>query len=358
MAKIVSSIVKANKNYVKKSISRLSTRLTLIAAAPYATLVAPPLNPIPIPLIRGFSALTRSHEILDSYYYSRDYKIPNLNPCHHLFFGVVEPEPNSPGARFEASCADLKQLLPLAWSHDPLTTLKLIRNLMVPYHTDNGDQKFNKAFYLSMNWLHQNHPKTFISNLAPFTEVYGNFFFLAKMLCFLLEGQKFLERYEHDPDYKLLYDSVCDFFVENLECDIEKLKRQKLKHPDINPGMDNLFGRNISMAGNSFFDYDMRPISMFQSIAVKLFPRESDPEFQGLEEADYKGRVWSQFYEVLGPLARASDTQYEYRDPIEPPAHKTYLERLKADKSKLRADALLPNQIIALCAPLGFREGG
>ncbi|PQQ11806.1 uncharacterized protein Pyn_08225 [Prunus yedoensis var. nudiflora] len=70
-------------------------------------------------------------------------------------------------------------------------------------------------------------------------------------------------------------------------------------------------------------------------------------EFQGLEEADYKGRVRSQLYEVLDPLAHACNTQYEYRDPIEPPAHKTYLELLKADKSKLRADALLPNQIIA-----------
>ncbi|CAB4298207.1 unnamed protein product [Prunus armeniaca] len=168
------------------------------------------------------------------------------------------------------------------------------------------------------------------------------------MLCFLLEGQKFLERYEHDPHYKLLYDSVCDFFVENLKSDIEKLKRQKLKHPDIYPGMDNLFGRSISMAGYSYFDYpNMCPISMFRSIAVKLFPRESDPEFQGLEEADYKGRVWSQLFEVLAPLAHACGTQYEYRDPIEPPAHKTYLERLKAEKSKLRADALLPHQIIA-----------
>lgn len=140
------------------------------------------------------------------------------------------------------------------------------------------------------------------------------------------------------------------FFVENLKSDIEKLKRQKLKHPDIYLEMDNLFGRSISMAGYSCFDYpNMCPISMFRSIAVKLFPREPDPvcEFQGLEEADYKGRVWSQLFEVLAPLAHACGTQYEYRDPIEPPAHKTYLERLKADKSKLGADALLPHQIIA-----------
>ncbi|CAL8998042.1 unnamed protein product, partial [Prunus brigantina] len=107
------------------------------------------------------------------------------------------------------------------------------------------------------------------------------------------------------------------FVMENLKSDIEKLKRQKLKHPDIYLEMDNLFGRN--------------PVC----------------EFQGLEEADYKGRVWSQLFEVLAPLAHACGTQYEYRDPIEPPAHKTYLERLKADKSKLGADALLPHQIIA-----------
>ncbi|CAL9030541.1 unnamed protein product, partial [Prunus brigantina] len=47
----------------------------------------------------------------------------------------------------------LKQLLPLAWSHNPLTTLKLIFNVDSIRFCDTN-------FDTTLLWLHQNHPKT------------------------------------------------------------------------------------------------------------------------------------------------------------------------------------------------------
>ncbi|KAI5328038.1 hypothetical protein L3X38_027434 [Prunus dulcis] len=49
----------------------------------------------------------------------------------------------------------LKQQLPVPWSHNPLTTLKLmICNLYA------GKRYYLEAFETAASWLHHNHPKT------------------------------------------------------------------------------------------------------------------------------------------------------------------------------------------------------
>ncbi|VVA29914.1 PREDICTED: LOC18787508 [Prunus dulcis] len=75
----------------------------------------------------------------------------------------------------------LKQQLPVAWSHSPPITLKLIFN---------------------------NHPKTLLFNLPSLT------------------SQDASERLHHDPDYKLLHDRVMDLLAEELKSDIDLLKQQ------------------------------------------------------------------------------------------------------------------------------------
>ena len=57
---------------------------------------------------------------------------------------------------------DLIQRLELAWSHDPLTTLKLICNLRGVRGTGKSDKE---GFYTSSLWLHKSHPKTLALNL-------------------------------------------------------------------------------------------------------------------------------------------------------------------------------------------------
>ncbi|KAM1026549.1 hypothetical protein ACFX2J_039345 [Malus domestica] len=54
----------------------------------------------------------------------------------------------------------LKSLLPLAWSHDSLTTLKLICNLANRYGT-----REREFFHTALVWLHNNHPKTLACNI-------------------------------------------------------------------------------------------------------------------------------------------------------------------------------------------------
>ncbi|XP_034224756.1 uncharacterized protein LOC117634679 isoform X2 [Prunus dulcis] len=76
------------------------------------------------------------------------------DPCLDLFFNALRPE-----WRDANPClTHLEQLLPLAWSHNPLTTLKLIFTFN---SKDFSDTKFDTAVL----WLHHNHPKTLLRNL-------------------------------------------------------------------------------------------------------------------------------------------------------------------------------------------------
>ncbi|CAL2248865.1 unnamed protein product [Prunus armeniaca] len=56
----------------------------------------------------------------------------------------------------------MKQLLPLAWSHNPLTTLKLIFNVDSIRFCDTN-------FDTAVLWLHQNHPKTLFNTFLGST---------------------------------------------------------------------------------------------------------------------------------------------------------------------------------------------
>lgn len=90
MAKLLGT-VKANTNHAK-IISQVAARS--MAAPNYTTLAAPPE-------LKRFNS-----------------QAPATKRLPH------------PPAELEASLAHLKRLLPLAWFHNPLTTLKLIYNLL------------------------------------------------------------------------------------------------------------------------------------------------------------------------------------------------------------------------------------
>ncbi|KAF6161602.1 hypothetical protein GIB67_009481, partial [Kingdonia uniflora] len=91
---------------------------------------------------------------------------------------------------------------------------------------------------------------------------------------------KAVERYNHDLDYRFLHDTISELFTELLVSDLQLLKTGEL--------------RKISLASkwcpslNSSFD---RSTLLCESIARRVFPRNSYPEYEGIEEDHYAYRV-------------------------------------------------------------------
>ncbi|KAH0975418.1 hypothetical protein GBA52_017317 [Prunus armeniaca] len=253
----------------------------------------------------------------------------------------------------EASCTYLKQLLPLAWSHNPLTTLKLIcRKLKC------DGKSYEEAFYTAAYWLHHNHPDILLRNIPSIAGSFGRFPELVEVLYRVLEGRdgrrgtkkildmakKAAERYKRDPAYQMLHYRVTDVFVDCLKSDLEKLKESDINHND-----DQEDCEKITCAATCCFWFSYENCTatlLWESIAVKVFPRESYPEYQDVKEADYVDRVRNRLRkEVLVPLVnyyRLPNTSREMHFSVE-----KYLEEVKAGKSKTAADALLPNEILS-----------
>ncbi|RWR78950.1 hypothetical protein CKAN_00750400 [Cinnamomum micranthum f. kanehirae] len=161
------------------------------------------------------------------------------NPCLD-FFNMVEYTPPEM----------VRELLPRAWAHNPLTTLKLI------LHRRRPALCFDKeVFYTLVFWLHQNHPKTLTLNLRWFAQVGYTDHLLdilfheaarPDILKIEKEESEFLyrieiewkrilaekerlrpelarmavERYNSDSNYRFMYDKISDFLVKSLEIDI------------------------------------------------------------------------------------------------------------------------------------------
>ncbi|WJX62796.1 hypothetical protein P8452_47754 [Trifolium repens] len=96
------------------------------------------------------------------------------NPCLDFFFHVVPDTPSE----------TLLERLQLAWSQNPLTTLKLVCNLRGVRGTGKSDRE---GFYAAALWFHQHHPKTLASNV-PYLADFGYFKDLPEILYRLLEG--------------------------------------------------------------------------------------------------------------------------------------------------------------------------
>ncbi|KAM1760162.1 hypothetical protein ACFX12_003062 [Malus domestica] len=121
---------------------------------------------------------------------------------------------------------------------------------------------------------------------------------------------------------------------------------------------------------NASFD---RSTLLCESIARKLFPRKSYPEYQGMEEEEYLHKVRHRLRkEILVPFRKAMDLPEIYIaakqwDSIpynqvasmamkrykgkflehDGERFRKYLEDVKAGKAKITAGALLPHEIIA-----------
>ncbi|XP_021804429.1 uncharacterized protein LOC110748788 isoform X1 [Prunus avium] len=245
------SDVKADKTIVSQLTTRrleFQQKNTRRLVASYTTDVAPPPPP------PQSSALRRS--------VSKRTKTLG-NPCLDLYFRVL---PNT-----RAPYKYLDQLLPLAWSHDSLTTLKLICNLRDDY--DLG-KSYLQAFYRAALWLHHNHPKTLACNadtiVSEFSESVGTMNDLVEILYRLSKKDKnnTIAMANGNTDYRFLHDWVSDIFADYLREDIQNLEKQQEEILSSAAFFCPPVGSSLD-----------RATLLCESIARKVFPIES----QGLQ---------------------------------------------------------------------------
>lgn len=183
-------------------------------------------------------------------------------------------------------------------------------------------------------------------------------------------AKKVVERIRRDPDYRFLYDRVSDLFAHCLKSDMEFLNSGQFKKIGLSakwcPSLDSSFDRSMLLC---------------ESIARKVFPRESYPEYEGVEDAHYAYRVRDRLRkQVLVPLRKALELPEVYigaNDWESIPYNRVasvamklykekflkhdkdrfeaYLENVKVRKTTIAAGALLPHEIIAL---LNDGDGG
>lgn len=174
-------------------------------------------------------------------------------------------------------------------------------------------------------------------------------------------AKRALEKYNGDAKYMFLHDKIADYFGELLSADIEFLKSNKYK--------------KISLAAKWCPSLDLsydRATLICESIAKRVFPRETYVEYEGVEESHYAFRVRDRLRkEVLAPLRRALELPEVYMsakkwdslpyERVASVAMKLYskffvehdeerfsghIDNVKKGKAKIAAGALLPHEII------------
>lgn len=333
------------------------------------------------------------------------------NPCLDFFFHVVPDTPSD----------QLVQRLELAWIHDSLTTLKLVCNLRGVRGTGKSDKE---GFYAAVNWLQSKHPKTLALNVRAIAE-FGYFKDFPEILYRILEGsevrnrqkeelrvrkmekrsfkrkrdrelkkleeegnkeeiakiideknlsrnlrkereiekaKKAIDKYNSDPNYHLLFDSIADLFAVLLKSDIENLNAGKM----FNISLASKWCPSVDSA------YDKASL-LCEAIARRMFPQESEKEYEGIEERHYAYRIRERLRkQVLVPLHKALELPEVYMSAnkwnslpynrVASVAMKNYkglfvkhdkerfeeyLKKVKKGEAKIAAGALLPHQIIA-----------
>ncbi|CAH8327715.1 unnamed protein product [Eruca vesicaria subsp. sativa] len=356
------------------------------------------------------------------------------NPCLDFFYHVVPSTPKE----------SLEQRLSTAWSHDALTTLKLICNLRGVRGTGKSDKE---GFYTAALWLHGCHPKTLACNLDSLSK-FGYFKDFPEILYRILQGfeirrvqkseweqrkgrsgvvraaprrfgrgrgrgrapfsvsssrssrgrkkpaetremrianaekrnqeekakasldrklekismgKKVSTRYSQDPDYRFLHERVSDLFADYLKKDLEFLTSGETNKISLAakwcPSLDSSFDKATLLC---------------ESIARRIFPRESFPEYEGVEEAHYAYRVRDRLRkQVLVPLRKtlqlpevymgakewgslpynrvASVAMKSYKGTFlnhDAERFKQYLQDAREGKTKIAAGAVLPHEII------------
>jgi hypothetical protein len=174
-------------------------------------------------------------------------------------------------------------------------------------------------------------------------------------------GKDAFTRYSCDPDYRYLHERVSDLFANQLKKDLEFLTSDK-------PNEISLAAKWCPSLDSSFDKATL----LCESIARKIFTRESFPEYEGVVEAHYAYRVRDRLRkDVLVPLRKtlqlpevymgarnwdilpynrvASVAMKSYKEIFlkhDAERFQQYLDDAKAGKTKVAAGAVLPHEII------------
>ncbi|KAK1362559.1 Vacuolar protein sorting-associated protein 26A-like [Heracleum sosnowskyi] len=360
------------------------------------------------------------------------------NPCLDFFFQVIIPH--------YTSSSSLSHHLKKAWDHDPLTTLKLICNIRGVKGTGKADKEnfYTAALWLHEN--HNKNLACNLSAMASFGYLKDMLEILFLLLegsqarailkssweskknhckarnemrpynrqkptrkevekdkrlrellpregrveandmkmkvesemASILRKEKRIERakklsklYNRDRYFEFLYENVSSLFADMLKADMDCFNSGKTNQISLAakwcPSLDSFYDKYTYICG---------------SIAKKVFPRESYPEYEGLEDAHYEYRVRDRLRkQVLVPLREvlqlpevymsaqewnslaytrvASVAMKNYTDVFmwhDKERFTKYLEEVKEGKAKIAAGALFPHDIIKTCLQ-GESEG-
>ncbi|XP_022760398.1 uncharacterized protein LOC111306768 isoform X1 [Durio zibethinus] len=185
-----------------------------------------------------------------------------------------------------------------------------------------------------------------------------------------VKAKKALDKYNSDSSYRFLFDCVAELFADYLKSDIKYLNDGKL--------FDISLAAKWCPSIDSSYD---KATLICEGIARRVFPRDSEKEYEGLEEGHYAYRVRDRLRkQVLVPLHKALELPEVYMSAnawnslpynrVASVAMKTYkelfakhdnerfqeyLENVKTGKAKIAAGALLPHEIIG---SLNDKDGG
>ncbi|KAI9169383.1 hypothetical protein LWI28_011529 [Acer negundo] len=314
------------------------------------------------------------------------------NPCLDFFFHVVPDTPPQ----------SLKNRLQSAWAHDPLTTLKLVCNLRVapesqtrkdlleilyrllegsnvrkiekaelakrgrqrpwsPYRP-RGRQRIPKEKRIEVAEKRKSVPReTRIAAAEKRNQEIQEKASELRKEKRMAMARKVLERYSTDPNFKLLYERVSDYFADCLKNDMNLYESGKSSRVS--------FAAKWCPSLDSSYD---RATLICESIAKKVFPREIYPEYEEIEEDHYAYRVRSRLRkQVMVPLRKVLELPELYMaankwnflpyNRVPSVAMKIYkdkflkhdeerfnkfLGQVKKGKAKIAAGALLPHEII------------
>jgi hypothetical protein len=106
----------------------------------------------------------------------------------------------------------------------------------------------------------------------------------------IMMEKKAIERYNYDPKYRFLHDQISNLFAKLLKADLEYLISGKLTKISLAskwcPSLDSSYDRSTLLC---------------ESVARKLFPCDSCPEYRELDESHYVYRVRNRLQkEVFG----------------------------------------------------------
>ena len=111
----------------------------------------------------------------------------------------------------------------------------------------------------------------------------------------IMMATKAIERYNSDPKYRLLHNQISSLFADLLKADLDYLISGQLQKISLAskwcPSLDP--------------SYDLSTL-LCESVARKLFPYHSCPEYRELDESHYAYRIRNRLQkQVLVPLRRA-----------------------------------------------------